>query len=223
MRSPRAGRRGSRRRASGSRRPGAACRGDCATREANILVAQGNLSQTYKALERLEQALHMRQNVYLGYVKLHGKEHVNTLITGNNYAASLLKAKRFEETKSLQRQHISVARRVLGEGDDLTLKMRLNYAMALYKDNDATLDDLREAVTTLEDSALTARRVLGGAHPIAMAIEEPLRSSRIALRASETRRGVRNDWAAKVPSSYSVVSFFFSAHQATRVLDSGVY
>ena len=58
--------------------------------------------------------------------------------------------------------------------------------MALYKDNDATLDDLREAVTTLEDSALTARRVLGGAHPIAMAIEEPLRSARVALRASET-------------------------------------
>ena len=33
----------------------------------------------------------------------------------------------------------------------LTLKMRWIYAKALYKDPGATLDDLREAVTTLED------------------------------------------------------------------------
>ena len=30
----------------------------------------------------------------------------------------------------------------------------------------ATLDDLREAVTTLEDAVLIARRVFGGAHPL---------------------------------------------------------
>ena len=45
---------------------------------------------------------------------------------------------------------IPVARRVLGEGHSVTLKMRWIYAMALHKDADATLDDLREAVTTLE-------------------------------------------------------------------------
>ena len=35
--------------------------------------------------------------------------------------------------------------------------------MALYMDPSATLDDLREAVTTLEEMERTARRVLGGA------------------------------------------------------------
>ena len=63
------------------------------------------------------------------------------------------------------RKTVPVARRVLGERHDLTLRMRWHYAMALYKDAGATLDDLREAVATLEDTERTARRVLGGAHP----------------------------------------------------------
>ena len=45
---------------------------------------------------------------------------------------------------------------------------------ALYGDGDATLDDLREAVTTLEETSRTARRVLGGAHPITGVIERSL-------------------------------------------------
>ena len=43
--------------------------------------------------------------------------------------------------------------------------MREYYAEVLYMDAGATLDDLREAVTTLEETERTARRVLGGAHP----------------------------------------------------------
>ena len=46
--------------------------------------------------------------------------------------------------------------------------------------------DLREAVNTLEEVAPTARRVLGGAHPLTKEIEEHLRQSRAALRARET-------------------------------------
>ena len=50
----------------------------------------------------------------------------------------------------------------------------------------ATLDDLREAVTTLEDAERIARRVLGGAHPLIAGIEDLLRNARAALRARET-------------------------------------
>ena len=53
-------------------------------------------------------------------------------------------------------------------------KNRIVYAYALYGDGDATLDDLREAVTTLEETSRTARRVLGGAHPITGVIERSL-------------------------------------------------
>ena len=60
------------------------------------------------------------------------------------------------------------------------------YAVALYDDPAATLNDLREAVTTFEDTARIARRVLGGAHPLTLAKEEGLRETRAALRARET-------------------------------------
>ena len=78
-----------------------------------------------------------------------------------------------------------VARRVLGEGHRLTLKFRKNYARALREDPAATLDDLREAVTTLEDAERTARRVFGGEHPFVHGIEGDLRKSRAALRARD--------------------------------------
>ena len=47
----------------------------------------------------------------------------------------------------------------------------------------ATLDDLREGVTTLEDTERTARRVFGGANPLVVGIEINLRNSRAALAA----------------------------------------
>ena len=60
------------------------------------------------------------------------------------------------------------------------------YACTLYKDNGATLDDIHEAVTTLEDAERIARRVLGGSHPLTAGIENDLRNAWAALRARET-------------------------------------
>ena len=94
---------------------------------------------------------------------------------------------RFEEAQSLLRKIMPVARRVCGEHSILAIRMRMNYGQVLYFNNGATLDDLREAVTTLEDTKRTARRVLGGAHPLAVAIEEELRDAQAALRASESQ------------------------------------
>ena len=62
--------------------------------------------------------------------------------------------------------------------------MRWTYARALFTNTDATLDDLREAVTTLEDVAPIARRVLGGAHPVTVEIEESLQNAQAALSAA---------------------------------------
>ena len=67
--------------------------------------------------------------------------------------------------------------------------MRLIYGGALYMDAGATLDDLREAVTMLEDTERTARRVLGASHPVTLAIGHHLRNARAALRAHETPPG----------------------------------
>ena len=103
-----------------------------------------------------------------------------------NYATDLLSLKRYAEVKPLLRKSIPVARRVLGESNDLTIKMRQNYAAALCNDEGATLDDLREAVTSLEETAKTTRQVYGGAHPLTVGVEGALRLWRAALRARET-------------------------------------
>jgi tetratricopeptide (TPR) repeat protein len=145
---------------------------------------QVNLANTYGELGHIEKALSIERDVYSGRLKLLGEEHPQTLLAANNYADSLNSLHRFEEAKSLLRKEIPVARRVLGEGHRLALKMRWIYAEALYKDGSATLDELREAVTMLEDSARIARRVLGGAHPITTGIEGEVEDARAALRAS---------------------------------------
>ena len=57
------------------------------------------------------------------------------------------------------------------------------HARTLYEKTAATLDDLREAVTTLEEIERIARRVLGGAHPTTAGIEDTLRDAQAVLRA----------------------------------------
>ena len=61
--------------------------------------------------------------------------------------------------------------------------MRKVYARALYEDPTATLDDLREAVTALEETERTMRRVFGVTHPLTTAIGVHLKNSRAALSA----------------------------------------
>ena len=84
------------------------------------------------------------------------------------------------------RKSMPIARRVFGDVHEITLKMRWIYARALYQHPGATLDDVREAVTTFEDAERIARRVLGAAHPMTVGLEQALRISRAALRFRET-------------------------------------
>ena len=154
----------------------------------NILAVQCNLATSYHLLGRFEEALIMHRNNYSGRLKLHGEEHHQTIAAAYNYANCLIdlgRLGRFEEAKALLRKMIPVAQRVLGEDHDHTLRSRWIYAEALYRDAAATLDDLREAVNTLEEIERTARRVLGAAHPHAKRFEQSLLNARAALRARE--------------------------------------
>ena len=126
-------------------------------------------------------------------MRLEGEESRNTLLEANNYASFLISLQRFEEAKALLPRIIPTAQRVLGKSDTVTLRMRWNYADALYHAPGATLDDLREAVTTLEDAGRIARRVLGGAHPLTVGIERSLQKARAALRARERPPPARAD------------------------------
>ena len=148
-----------------------------------MLAVQNNLANTYLKLGRLESALQMKRDVYSGHLKLHGEEHLHTIFSANNYADCLVIVGLFEEARIFLRKVLPVARRVFGENGEITLRMRGSYAAALYRDDNATLDDLREAVTTLEDVERRARRVFGGAHPTTTSIEDELRVARAELLA----------------------------------------
>ena len=90
---------------------------------------------------------------------------------------------RFNEIKALLVGTIPVARRVLGESHDTTLTIRSLYAEALCRDPGATLDDICEAVATLEDTERIAGGVLGGTHPVTTVIEKNLKEARSTLAA----------------------------------------
>ena len=150
-----------------------------------LLAAQSNLSSVYFSLGREDEALAIDREVYSGTLRLNGEDHKDTILAANNYARTLNRLQRFEEAKSLSRKMMLVARRVLGESNEVTLKIRWHYATAFYLDPAASLGDLREAVTTLEDMERIARRVLGGAHPLTEKIEGALRTSRGVLAVRE--------------------------------------
>ena len=157
----------------------------------SILVTQSNLASTYGTLGRLVEASRIQRDVYSGHVKLNGDEHIETLGVGSNYASSLVVLKRFEEAKAVLRKVMPVARRVLGESHGLTLRMRVIYTDALYRDPTTTLANVREAVETLEEMERTARRVLGSAHPMLELIEYNLRNARAALASREGVESIR--------------------------------
>ena len=160
--------------------------------EEDLLVVQGNLAGTYNQLGRHEEALSIKRDVYFGCLRLNGEEHEATIIEALNYAMTLASLQRFEEARSLLRKTIPVVRRSRGENSENTLRMRGLYATAVYLDEGATLDDLREAVTTLEETERTARRVLGGAHPLTTLTEGHLGLAREALRTRESTGDVES-------------------------------
>ena len=154
--------------------------------EYDILAVQNNIAKSYQALGRFKEASSIFRDVYSGELKLYGAEHSETLTSAVNYSTSLVDLQFVKEAKSLLRKTMPAARRFLGESKDLTLMLRWNYARALCLDDNATLADLREAVTTLEEIETMARRVLGGTNPTTTGIQESLRDARAALRARDT-------------------------------------
>ena len=152
--------------------------------ERDILCAQNNLANMY-AILRQREAVHMFQKVYLRSLELYGASRKETIDTARNYINFHLNLRYWEGAKRLSHKWVPVAQRVLGEHSEKTLRMRWVYARSLYEDPAATPDDLREAVTTLEDVTRIAQRVLGGAHPLVVHIDDHLRKARAALRARE--------------------------------------
>ena len=105
----------------------------------------------------------------------------------------------------------------------MTIRMSRTYAKALYMADGATLDDLREAKTSLEETERTAQRVLGGAHPLTTGLELALGGARAALRARETPCSFQRASEEKLRSRriVSVADRFRRSAAATRPTSGG--
>jgi tetratricopeptide (TPR) repeat protein len=154
--------------------------------ERDILITQSNIAGTYQQLGQFERALQLKRDVYFGLLRLKGEENSDTVNEAYNLADCLCGLDRLDEAKLLLRKTIPVARRVRGESDETTLRMRGTYARTLYMDTRSTLDDLREAADTLVDVERIARRVFGGDHPFTKKTEAILRTVRGALETIRT-------------------------------------
>ena len=149
----------------------------------NRLALESNLASSFEKLGQGDRALRIRRNVYSKTLRIYGEESIETIESVINYAQSLMSHAHFEEPKVLLRKKIPVARRLLGESHDLTIRLRSTYAVALYESPNATPDNLREAIKQLEEAGRITQRVYGGAHPNVAGIECDLQNARAALRA----------------------------------------
>ena len=101
-------------------------------------------------------------------------------------------------------------------GDDvlITISMRRNYAMMLYRDDGATIGDLHEAVETLEDLALIARRVFGSSHPELVTIE--LGALKEAQRALRAREALLAKYLLYAASALAIAAFALARSRRSR-------
>ena len=152
----------------------------------HMLAAQTRVGYSYNALGRNEEALPLQRDVYSGRLKLYGENHQETIWSAGYLANSLYRTRRFDEGKALLRKVIPVARRVLGKGNIDVVRLRWSYGCFLYRAPDATLDDIREAVATMEETYGTVRRVFGAEHSYTREMDpKDIRFAQAELRARE--------------------------------------
>ena len=74
--------------------------------EANILVVQTNLANTYRSFGRLEEALRINREIYARRSKLYGRDNEPTLISAVNLASTLVdELQQFDEARRFARQN----------------------------------------------------------------------------------------------------------------------
>ena len=107
--------------------------------EKRLFAVQTNLASTYMVLGRKKEAHKIFRDVYSRSFDLVGQDNERTLIAASNYADALVRLKHFENSQSVMEITIPVARRVLGESHEVTLRMRWVYAKSFYLDAGVTL------------------------------------------------------------------------------------
>ena len=146
-----------------------------------ILCIQQNLAACYFELEREADGLEIERQIYQRRLALGGIDDDKTLLAAANVAISLVALEQWAEAKALVRKVIPAARRALGRDHEYTMKLDSALTVALYQDDDASLGELRQAVSIAEVASRRARRVYGNLHPLAETLAEDLDHARETL------------------------------------------
>ena len=155
--------------------------------ELSILVSQGNIANTYKALGRREEALRMLRDVYSGYLRHRdlGPLHQSTLGAAVNLSTSLVDAGNYAEARAFTRDQMELARRAFGADHPITLDFQWGYSRAFTLDKDVSAEQLAEVATTLEKTLEISQRVCGREHPRTCSVRGELTFAREEI----SRRG----------------------------------
>ena len=92
---------------------------------------------------------------------------------------TLLRQKRFNEAKRLLRKVVPVAQRVLGNEHELSLSLREDLPRATLLDGEASVQEKRKALRTLEGTFGALRRVFGPQHPETKRVQQNLEAYRL--------------------------------------------
>ena len=155
--------------------------------EASLIEVKSNLGRAYGDAGRYDEALAIWREVYERGEALRGPEHEETLVSAGNLASSLLATGHHDEAKTLLRDKVlPTARRVLPPENDVIVSCDSMLALAIYKADDASVEDLREAVALLETVCTTSRRVYGAEHPHVAIHKDRLEAAQAKLAAAVT-------------------------------------
>ena len=132
------------------------------------LMVFSAMANTLSALGRSDEALKIHRFMYTKIAESPGDDE-DSFGTMMNFAAELKRSGEphlLAERRTLLRDKVPVAQRVLGPHHRLTLQLRSEYAQLKFDDDRATLDDRLAQLAVLEGVVRTARQVLGAAHPL---------------------------------------------------------
>ena len=98
-----------------------------------------------------------------------------------NVCVSLLTLHHYAEARSLLREHLPIARRVMGRDDPVTFTMTETLAQSLFQQGAAPRDDMLEAAEIFTEHLQRLRQVLESAHPITQRVKRNLERIRECL------------------------------------------
>ena len=135
------------------------------TDEQNMLITRGNIANCFFLQGQYAEGVAERRKIYERHVVLSGIEDKDTLREALNLATNLMTCRRFDEARSLLREPSNVAVRALGADNELTLRIRNQYAMMIHvsqsKDSPGARKLCAEAVEIVADVHKRVKRIYG--------------------------------------------------------------